>query len=1308
MAIYCFAKLLDYFHAAKKKSVFKKRMKDTAKKRKQVTQELKELQQRTAELEKLVSQHQQTEEKLRESEEKYRASFEKSRDAINIFSKERDILDFNQKLIQLSRYSGEELLCMKLQDLYPEASQPATKKRIQKMLQGEAPPIFETYLLTKRGKKIPIEVAVTPLKNCYCRKVVFQGNIRDITDRKLVEKELEGHHVHLEELVEERTAELKKINEQLQKEISERRRAEEVLRESEKKFRSIVEYSHEGIIILDDAFTLIYVNDELCQIAGYSHEELIGRDFRKFLDEESKKLIAERYMRRQRGEKVPTRYELNIFNKDGVKKRVEISSTVIKNSEGKVKTVAQILDITECRRAEEGLVESERRFKELWNNAPVAYHTLDNKGIITSVNQTEAKMLGYKPQEMVGKSVFNYILPEQRAEARKRFKRKIFGNHIPRAEDRMYIKKDGSKLHVLIDDILEKDAAGKALGVRTTMVDITDSRQMEEALQESKERYQALFDRSLYAVYVHDFNGQFLDANEAALNLLRYKRKDIPFLNISSLLDEDQSATAYKTLEEIKKKGYQKKPVIYKLKTKEGDYVWVETEATVIYHEGKPHAIQGIARDVTESKRAEEALQETKEKYRTLAENAMDGIYVISPEGGFEYVNRAFEKIFGYQAEEVCNKEFDFFDLIHPKDRKLVKERGQARKNGRKLPPAYSFRILTKDGRTKHVEVNTVPLPGEKVRVLGILRDISKRKQAEEALRESEERYKTLVQTSPDAVTVTDLMGNVTYVSPRTVELHGFNNAEELIGKNAFDLIVPEDHERAMINLKKTLKNGIIRDVEYTLLRKNGTRFIGELNSAVIKDAEGNPKMFIGTTRDITERERAKEVIKESEERFRDLVEKAGVAILIDDKDAKLKYCNKKYAKLFGYSLEEMRKQTIRTLVHPGDADMVMKYHKDRIRSKKAPSRYECRGVKKGGSIIYIEIDAVALKEGGKIIGTRSYIWDITERKQSEEALLISEEKFKTLFNSASDAIFIHDLGGRFLEVNQVACERLGYNRDELLKMALKDIDSPRLPAVVPARDEELGQRGHIFYETVHKGRDGTAIPIELSSRIIEYKGEPVALSIARDITERKRAEEERKKSFERLRKGLEETVNALASAVEMRDPYTAGHQQRVTSLACAIAREMRLSQERVEGIRMAGVIHDFGKIRVPAEILSWPGRLTEIDFNLIKTHPQVGFDILKKIELPHPVTQIMLQHHERMDGSGYPAGLQGEEILLEARILAVADVVEAMASHRPYRAALGVKKALEEISKNRGILYDPEVVDACLKLFTEKNFKFR
>ena len=212
---------------------------------------------------------------------------------------------------------------------------------------------------------------------------------------------------------------------------------------------------------------------------------------------------------------------------------------------------------------------------------------------------------------------------------------------------------------------------------------------------------------------------------------------------------------------------------------------------------------------------------------------------------------------------------------------------------------------------------------------------------------------------------------------------------------------------------------------------------------------------------------------------------------------------------------------------------------------------------------------------------------------------------------------------------------------------------------------------------------------------------------VQQQLAERKRAQEELRHTAENLRKTLGATIQAMAFTVETRDPYTAGHQRQVANLARAIGTEMGLSKEQIEGIRMAAVIHDMGKITVPTDILNKPGRLNEHEFGIIKAHPEVAYNILKTIEFPWPIAQIIFQHHERMDGSGYPQGLSGEEIILEARILAVADVVEAMASHRPYRPALGIDKALEEISQNRGVLFDPETVDVCLKLFTEKGFKF-
>jgi putative nucleotidyltransferase with HDIG domain len=180
-----------------------------------------------------------------------------------------------------------------------------------------------------------------------------------------------------------------------------------------------------------------------------------------------------------------------------------------------------------------------------------------------------------------------------------------------------------------------------------------------------------------------------------------------------------------------------------------------------------------------------------------------------------------------------------------------------------------------------------------------------------------------------------------------------------------------------------------------------------------------------------------------------------------------------------------------------------------------------------------------------------------------------------------------------------------------------------------------------------------------------------------------------------------------MASLVEVRDPYTAGHQQRVAKLATAIARELSLSEERIEGIGVAGTLHDIGKISIPAEILSKPGRLRKSEFDLVKDHAEIGYSLLKAIEFSRPVAQIVLQHHERTDGSGYPNGLSGKNILIEARIMGVADVIESMSSHRPYRPAFSIDKALLEIILKKGVLYDPEVVDACVRLFNEKGFVF-
>lgn len=326
-----------------------------------------------------------------------------------------------------------------------------------------------------------------------------------------------------------------------------------------------------------------------------------------------------------------------------------------------------------------------------------------------------------------------------------------------------------------------------------------------------------------------------------------------------------------------------------------------------------------------------------------------------------------------------------------------------------------------------------------------------------------------------------------------------------------------------------------------------------------------------------------------------------------------------------------------------------------------------------------------------------------------ERMLRESERRYRGVVENAHDAIYIQTANG-FQYVNPAFEKLTGFKKEEICNGKFNFWNSihPDDRRFVKEQKEvrDRGEERSSSFQFRIIARTGGVRVVDANTIDLGETEQMKEIGILRDITDRIDAEKEKRQGLERLRRALEATINALTAAVEMRDPYTAGHQRRVTDLACSIAKEMGFPQERIEAIQMAGIIHDIGKILVPSEILSKPGKLSDAAFNIIKTHPQAGYDILKSIEFPFPVARIVLQHHERMDGSGYPAGLSGEKILLEARILAVADVVEAMASHRPYRPVLGIDKALEEITRNRGVLYDPEVVDACLGLFAREEFR--
>ncbi|OPY71525.1 MAG: Cyclic di-GMP phosphodiesterase response regulator RpfG [Syntrophorhabdus sp. PtaU1.Bin058] len=366
---------------------------------------------------------------------------------------------------------------------------------------------------------------------------------------------------------------------------------------------------------------------------------------------------------------------------------------------------------------------------------------------------------------------------------------------------------------------------------------------------------------------------------------------------------------------------------------------------------------------------------------------------------------------------------------------------------------------------------------------------------------------------------------------------------------------------------------------------------------------------------------------------------------------------------------------------------------------------------KLGGRIVHTKKVPIIERQGRMqyLLGISE---DITERKQMEDALRRSEEKYRGIFENAVMGIFRTTPEGRFLSINPAGARMYGYeSREEMMQLVTDMAHQIYVHPEDRQRFKDLiGGRGSVEdFEAEHYRKDGSRIWVSMNARVIRDASGAVLHyeTTSQNITGRKRVEEELRQTLEKLRKNLIGTIHALSVTVETRDPYTAGHQRKVSRLARAIAQEMNLSKDTVEHIRLAGSVHDLGKISVPAEILVRPGKLTALEMSIIKVHPQAGYDILKDVDLPYPIAEIVHQHHERLDGSGYPQGLKDGQILTEACILAVADVVEAMASHRPYRPAMGIDAALEEIEAKKGVFYHEKAVDACVRLFREKGFIF-
>ncbi len=646
------------------------------------------------------------------------------------------------------------------------------------------------------------------------------------------------------------------------KDITEHKQAEKALRESEERFRSIVENSQAGIIILDDAYRCVYVNDELYRISGYPREEVIGQDFRQFLDEESKEFVTERYRGRQRGEEVSPRYEFSIVKRDGQKRRVEISSTVIEDSAGGVKTVAQILDITERKQAEERLKESEQKYRLLFETSLDYIAQIDREGRYLAANPATAKSLGVPLEELIGKTIFE-VQPQKVAQHRLMILRKALDEWQPQIfED----ERAGRYFHHVY--IPTKISEQKEV-VQMIARDITDRRKMEEALRQSEEKYRALFDSSVIGMFVMDAETmKIVMCNRAAAKMFGFSSVEeaIGINPLDFVLPEYREKALEIAMKELFEQDLRRTHE-YRVVNKDGREGWVSVTGARIMLEGKLAGLVSIT-DITERKQAEEELSKSQAHLSSAVQMAHLGPWEYDAINDLFIFNDAFYELFHTTAEEVGGYTMSSAEyarrFVYPEDAHLVGE--EVRKALQADDPNFSrqldHRIIYADGEVGYISVRLFIVKdetGSTVRTYGVNQDITERKRMEEALRQSEENYRALFDSSVIGTFVLDAETmKVVMANQAAAKIFGFNSAEEGIGLNPVDFVLSEDEERVLeVIVKELFEQDLRRTNEFRAVTKDGREiWISAMGARIMH--EGRLAALISFT-DITEQKRQNE-----------------------------------------------------------------------------------------------------------------------------------------------------------------------------------------------------------------------------------------------------------------------------------------------------------------------------------------------------------------------------------------------------------------------------------------------------------------
>lgn len=725
--------------------------------------------------------------------------------------------------------------------------------------------------------------------------------------------------------------------------------------------------------------------------------------------------------------------------------------------------------------------------------------------------------------------------------------------------------------------------------------------------------------------------------------------------------------------------------------------------------------------------------------YETLFSDSPDAIALCDMQQVVVKINPAFTALFGFTANDAVGRPLE--ELITPTEElRCESDRLTSRILHKKKVFTQSTRAR-KDGTTVPVSIMglTYRLPGGESLMFWDYRDISPLIDAKRKAAEVERKFRTIFHNAPYPIFVLDKDSLLSYTNPamdHLFDLPGY----KLIGLPLNEITGPEEREEAILKFRECEKGHIV-SIEFNYTDGVGTPKRGIVRGFPIKNEKGQFDGVVSFLEDVTDRRNAENRLLQEENKYQTVFENDPIPKALLDLSLLKTYVDQ--LKTMGisdfdaYSREnadflercyrltriiDVNEAAIELFSVPNKEYLLVPVADLPLRNRLRPNMIGIVNAIAGGvrKIAYQDVKYPYPDEAKPLFFLNTWtvakgfekdyshvyltMLDITEIKASQVQAVESERQYRMLLENAQEGILGVDAEARFTFANPQLENMLGYPERELVGLCLFDLIVPP-DSEAARRSFERGKQGHADKIEIRLlNRDGTSIPTLIKATpVFDGDGKFVAgVGLVDDLRRIRSIEDELREQTKRLGTVWHQTIAAIAYAVESRDPYTAGHQRRVQQLAMAIAEEMNLSEQKLSGLKIAALVHDIGKISIPSEILSKPGHLSHLEYRLITNHSKAGYDILSPIEFPWPIAEIVYQHHEAIDGSGYPRGLKGEEILLEARILAVADMVEAVSSHRPYRAAFGTQYALQELDKDRGLKYDPEVVEACVQIFSK------